>query len=135
MINLKELGSRISLSFEAAKLKQKDVSELSGVHQSLISDFVNGKREPSLSQLDAMALVCGVPMFEWLRSKEDFGLLLKIKRLPAPLKAGIEAQIDRLIAAQEEMHRQTGEPIPGGQRTDLSPVSKKPAGGKNKGGK
>lgn len=57
-----EVGRRIARAREGAGLKQAEVASGLGRAQSLISHWETGKREPSLSDLLALAEMIGAPV-------------------------------------------------------------------------
>jgi Zn-dependent peptidase ImmA (M78 family)/transcriptional regulator with XRE-family HTH domain len=50
-------GDRIKFARENSGLKQSQVAEKTGIGKSSLSEFENGKREPSVSQLQALAKI------------------------------------------------------------------------------
>ncbi len=56
------LGKEIARAMERNKLDQTELAQQSGVHQSTISNIVNGKtRQPKAENLEAIAKVLNVP--------------------------------------------------------------------------
>ncbi len=58
------IGNRLRQAMHARNIRQADLSEKSGVSQSLISDYCNDKKVPSLSNARAIAEALGVSLDE-----------------------------------------------------------------------
>ncbi len=58
------IGSRLKQALAAKNLRQNDLSELSGVSQSLISDYCKDRKVPSLKNARALADALGISLDE-----------------------------------------------------------------------
>jgi transcriptional regulator with XRE-family HTH domain/tetratricopeptide (TPR) repeat protein len=56
-----DLGTVIRRTYREAGVRQEDLAAAVGVSQSTISDWVNGRSEPSVSQIVALDRACGQP--------------------------------------------------------------------------
>lgn len=54
------LGEAIRHAYRAAKLKQSDLALALGVHQTMVSQWVVGRVEPSLEQVRSIERICRV---------------------------------------------------------------------------
>lgn len=54
---MNELGRRMRLAIQASEMMQREVAERSGVHESALSRYVNGKQIPMADYLTAFVTV------------------------------------------------------------------------------
>lgn len=80
-MNYREIGLRIQIAREDARLNQKELADLLGLSQSTLSNYEKGKRKFYLAQLQAIAQQLGKPLDYFLR----------------PLDAETEDDPDRLV--------------------------------------
>lgn len=66
------VGEAIRRAYRLAGVRQEDLAGAVGVSQSTISDWINGRSEPSASQLVMLDRACGQPPGYIMR---DAGLL------------------------------------------------------------
>lgn len=64
----KDFGYRLGRKLEEKHITQSHLSELTGIAQYLISDYINGSRVPGLYQFDkiAKALNCSMDEFRYI---------------------------------------------------------------------
>lgn len=91
MLDSKEIGKRIKERQLALGMKQKDITEKSGISKAAISNYISGLRVPDTETLYKLSLVLETSM-EWLligRSTnenytEDEKQILEAYRIAAP---------------------------------------------------
>ena len=121
------VGRQLRHRRKAAGLTLDDVSEQTGIAPSQLSQFENGRREPRLSQLHALAEALGAPMTDLLSDEppdERSALEVELERAQAsPAYAGLglprvpssrALPIDALralVGLHRELHRRASEAI------------------------
>lgn len=100
---LKALRDRLGLTLQ-------EVSDRTDIAASSLSDFENGKREPSLSQLQKLAWVYEKPISSFFEEApaEEAALLWRDKP-DAPVSDRIQAKFERLCKQYRNLEAWTGE--------------------------
>jgi Zn-dependent peptidase ImmA (M78 family)/transcriptional regulator with XRE-family HTH domain len=117
MVNHEQLGERLRLAREHARMNQTDVAQTLNVTGAALSQYESGKRKLDALTLQHLARLYGVPLgffFGDEAAAADWEAALRTvaEELSAEGKAGISLLVDRLRTL-EELHTLTGTPLPG----------------------
>lgn len=66
MVPVWDVGDRMRKALRVADISVQDMAEFLGVARTSVSNWMNGRVEPSVQTLRLWALQCGVD-YEWLR--------------------------------------------------------------------
>lgn len=104
------LPHRLSAIRDHLGLKLQDVQDKTGIGISSLSEFENGKREPSLSQLNKLASLYERPVSDFF-SESPIGELAMLWRdkPAAPTSDRIQAKFEKLCKQYQNLESWTGE--------------------------
>jgi XRE family transcriptional regulator, fatty acid utilization regulator len=103
------IGERLRYARERMGLTQGQAKERSGVGESSLSDFENGKREPTLSQLAKLAQVYQRPSSFFLQTEPIPTEEVRWRKKPSADAEGIEAQFLRLCGQYNNLEAWCGQ--------------------------
>ncbi len=96
-IELSAMGQRLRLSRESLRLTLREVQERTGIGESSLSEFENGKREPRMSQLAVLGDLYRRPWTFFFEADNPPDPLVLWRQQPSPdVAAQIAAQFRRL---------------------------------------
>lgn len=117
MLDYEQLGERLRLAREHARMSQTDVAQTLNVTGAALSQYEAGKRKVDALTLEHLARLYGVPLGfffgdEAASADWEAGLRAVADELSAEGKAGVSQLVDRLRTL-EELYALTGTPLPG----------------------
>jgi transcriptional regulator with XRE-family HTH domain len=106
-----EIGRRLREHREHLGMTQPDLSGRAGIGVSSLSEFENGKREPTLSQLKKLASALGTDVAQFLSSEEPRIGTVRWRERPTNAEL-IEARFLKLCRQYRDLERWAGEEEP-----------------------
>ena len=103
------LGQRLRSAREKAGLSQADACQRAGVGESSLSEFENGKRDPSLAQVDALARTYSRSVASLLSHEPDPMTSVLWRARPAVGAEEVEARFLRLCEQYANLERWSGD--------------------------
>lgn len=82
MVGGTDSGGLLRRAREQARLSQTTLAKLAGLDRSMVNQYENGRRSPTVATLDALLAACG----------------LQARVLLEPLMADVDARVDALVA-------------------------------------
>jgi XRE family transcriptional regulator, fatty acid utilization regulator len=103
------LGPKLRSAREKAGLSQADACARSGVGESSLSEFENGRRAPSLAQLDALARTYSRSLASLLSDEPEPATVVLWRQRPPAGAEDVEAKFLRLSEQYANLERWCGE--------------------------
>jgi Zn-dependent peptidase ImmA (M78 family)/DNA-binding XRE family transcriptional regulator len=103
------VGQNLRLAREKAGLSQAEACRRSGVGESSLSEFENGRREPSLSQLDALARTYSRSVVSLISAEPPPATTVLWRQRPSVGAEEIEAKFLRLAEQYANLERWSGD--------------------------
>jgi Zn-dependent peptidase ImmA (M78 family)/DNA-binding XRE family transcriptional regulator len=107
-----KLGQKLRLAREKAGLSQVEACRRAEVGESSLSEFENGKRDPSLAQLEVLARVYSRSVASLLSNEPEPATTVLWRKRPAVGAEEVEAKFLRLSEQYANLERWSGD-VPG----------------------
>jgi Zn-dependent peptidase ImmA (M78 family)/DNA-binding XRE family transcriptional regulator len=108
-IATRNLGQKLRLAREKAGLSQAEACRRSEVGESSLSEFENGRRDPSLSQLDALARTYSRSVASLLSDEPEPATTVLWRERPSSGAEEVEAKFLRLSEQYANLERWSGD--------------------------